>query len=284
MISVVIEKLEKESVSIYRMATLDLQRKPFMWVSAYLIDGLLIDAGHHHARNKFLNCLDFEEIEYCVISHHHEDHYGACYELIHDYNIPTYSNKETAFLIRNRIKIPSERKLVWGIPKPCIIKEFDQPDQICTTQAKFKIIPSPGHCKNLISLYHEKKKLLFSTDAFINSQQNVIFNWENANNMLNTLKMFLKLKFKYLFLEDGSIATIDDLEQFINYWSDIRLESKRLYRNGTSTKEIVKRIFGKESILKKMTGGDMSRENLIRSLLNLDPIDPRKKRKTKRKN
>ncbi|NHJ24740.1 MAG: MBL fold metallo-hydrolase [Candidatus Lokiarchaeota archaeon] len=282
MISVIVEKLERKSVSIYRMATLDLQKNPFMWVSAYLIDGLLIDAGHHHAKYEFLNCLNFDEIEYCVVSHHHEDHYGAVYDLIHEYNVPTFSNKETAFLIRNQIKIPPERNLVWGIPKPCSIKQLDQSDEILTTKAKFKILPSPGHCKNLISLYHEKKKLLFSTDAFINNRQSVIFNWEDANRMLDTLKMFLKLNFKYLFLEDGSIATMDDVHQLIHYWSYIKLKSQNLYRNEISTKEIVKQIFGKESILKKMTGGDMSRENLIRSLLNLNPIDPRKNRKTKK--
>jgi len=160
MISVVVEKLEKEMVSIYRMATLDLQKKPFMWVSAYFIDGLLIDAGHHHARYEFLKSLNLNEIELCAISHHHEDHYGACSELVRVYNIPTYSNKETIFLLRSKIKIPPERKLVWGIPNPCRIKLFSNPGKIITTRAKFSIIPSPGHCNNLISFYHEKKKLL----------------------------------------------------------------------------------------------------------------------------
>jgi hypothetical protein len=123
---------------------------------------------------------------------------------------------------------------------------------------------------------------LFSTDAFISSQQSVIFNWENANLMLETLKSFLKLNFKYLFLEDGTTAKMDDVKQLINYWSDIKVKSQDLNKKGNSTKEIVKQVFGKESILKKMTGGDMSRENLIRSLLCLNPIDQRKERKIRK--
>ena len=279
--TVILEELEIESVLIYRMATLDLQKKPFMWVSAFLIDGLLIDAGHHHARNALLKKLNFNEIEMGVLSHHHEDHYGAGYDLINKYKIPLYTNKETAFLIQNKIRIPPERNLVWGVPRPCRTQEFSDYKEIRTSKSKFSIIPSPGHCNNLISFYNKEKKLLFSTDAFISNQQSVIFNWENANLILKTLERFLSLDFKYLFLEDGSVATPNDVEKLINYWKGIKKRAGILYNQGCKPNKIVKDIFGKESILKRMTGGDMSRENLVRSLLNLPIINLREKRRKK---
>jgi ribonuclease/clavin/mitogillin len=216
MLSTKIEVIEKESAKIYRMATLDLQGNPIMWVSAFLIDGLLIDFGHHHAKDLFLKALNFNEIEMCVLSHQHEDHYGACYDLINKYKMPIYSTKEIAFLVRLKLRLPPERLLTWGNPKPCILKELPNLKEIETTNAKFKIIRSPGHCNTLISFYHEKKRLLFSTDAFINSEQSVIFNWENANKMLKTLNNFRKLNPKYLFLESGDLATISDVEKLIN--------------------------------------------------------------------
>jgi len=276
MLSVKVEVLEKESVKIYRMSTMDPQNKPLMWVSAFLIDGLLIDFGHHHAKDEFLKLLNFEEIEICVLSHHHEDHYGACYDLINKYDIPIYSTKETAFLVRFKLRLPTERLIVWGNPRPCVPTPLLNLDEIITESAKFKIIPSPGHCNTLISFFHEKKRFLFSTDAFINAEQSVIFNWERANIILETLKNFKKLKPQYLFLEDGSLATISDIEKFINYWKTIKDQSLELYNQGITPKEIVKKIFNRESMLKRFTGGAISRENLIRSLLEFPPINDRK--------
>lgn len=279
MIKVKIEILEKESVQIYRMSTLDLQGKPFMWVSAYLIDGLLIDCGHHHASYELLKALNFDTLEFAVLSHHHEDHFGACHELINKFKIPVYATKETAFLVRMNLRLPPERKLVWGIPVPPRVYQLQNLREINTSIAKFEILHSPGHCRNLISFYHKKKRLLFSTDCFIDNQQSVIFNWENANKMLETLKDLKRLNFKFVFLENGNLATPHDLEDLVKYWTDLKSKSHELHLKGYSSKQIVKQIFGKESIFKKMTGGDLSRENLIRSLLNLPPLDIRYKRK-----
>jgi ribonuclease/clavin/mitogillin len=283
MISVTVEKIEKESVKIYRMASLDLQNKPIIWVSAYLIDGLLIDFGHHHARDAFLEKLDFNNLEKCVLSHQHEDHYGACHDLIKKYNIPVYANIETNLLVRLKLRIPPERELTWGTPKPCKVKLLTNDKQIKTQKAEFEIIPSPGHCKNLISLFHKKKGLLFSTDSFIDEKQNVIFNWENAIEMLDTFKRFLTLNPKFIFLEDGKVITSNELNNLIDYWISLKKQSEILYKQGINPKSIVKEIFGKESWLKVATGGDMSRENLIRSLLELPPIFKREKRKRKSK-
>jgi glyoxylase-like metal-dependent hydrolase (beta-lactamase superfamily II) len=282
MINVKVEVLEKESVQIYRMATLDLQGKPFMWVSAYLIDGLLIDCGHHHASIEFLKLLNHDILEYVVLSHHHEDHFGACNDLITKFNVPVYATKETAFLIRMNFHLPPERRLVWGTPAPTRVNHLKSLNEISTSRAKFKIIPSPGHCCNLISFYHKKKRLLFSTDSFIDSQQSVIFNWENANEMLETFKNFKRLKFKFMFLENGDLATPEALDDIVKYWTDLKFKSHELYHKGYGSKQIVKKIFGKESVFKKMTGGDLSRENLIRSLLNLAPLDIRYKRKKRK--
>jgi glyoxylase-like metal-dependent hydrolase (beta-lactamase superfamily II) len=261
------------------MATLDLQNNPVLWVSAYLIDGLLIDFGHFHARQDFLNLLDFGNIEMCVLSHHHEDHIGACYDLVNKYNTPIYGTKETLFLVRQKIRIPPERMLTWGVPKPFKGTLLPNQNEINTQKAKFKIIGSPGHCKNLISFFHIKKQLLFSTDAFIDEKQNVIFNWENAIEMLETFYRFKKFNPKYIFLEDGRTITIKELNNLIEYWSNLRENCLELHNRSLNPRQIVKKIFGKESWLKAATGGDMSRENLVRSLLELPPVFKRKIRK-----
>jgi glyoxylase-like metal-dependent hydrolase (beta-lactamase superfamily II) len=281
-LNVKVEIIEKYNIKIYRMATLDNQNIPVIWVSAFLIDGLLIDCGHHHARNDFLDLLSIGDIEMCVLSHHHEDHFGAAKILKYKYKIPICATKATAFLIKLRIAIPPERNLAWGTPDPCAVNELSSKYEIKTSMAKFKIIPSPGHCNNLISFFHEKERYLFSTDAMIDKKQTVIFNWENTNTMLDTLRVFKSLNPKYIFSSNGKIFTVEDIDKLIDFWTDIKHQSIKLYSHGLKLSQIVKRLFGSESWLKRSTGGDMSRENLIRSLLELPPIFKRRSYKTRK--
>lgn len=272
MIPVKVDVIEKHTVEIYRMATLDNNKNPLVWVSAFLIDGLLIDLGHHHAKNAFLEVLNIDNVEKCVLSHHHEDHIGAGYDIINKYNIPVFANRETVFLAGLRIRIPPVRLLTWGHPIPCKAKELPLLKEIETKKAIFEIIPSPGHCFNLISFFHKEKQLLFTTDAFIDDTLNVIFNWENANLILKTIERFKLCKPKYIFTSNGNIFNKDGLDNFIDYWKRIKNISLKLYNNGKKTRQIVRHLFEKESWVKAATNGNLSRENLVRSLIGLPPI------------
>jgi len=275
-IKVKVEVIEKETVKIYRMSSLDLQGKPVMWTSAFLIDGLLIDCGHHHAKKQFLDVLNLDDVETCVLSHHHEDHTGAASDLMITHGIPVYSNAETAFLTRIKVRITPERLFTWGVPKPAKVKILPNLKQIKTSRATFKIIPSPGHCNNLISFFHVEKKFLFSTDAIIDKKQSVIFNWEDADQIFTTFKRLEKLNPKYVFSSNSSFFTNDDLKGLIKYWKKIKEMSIDLHDKGVKPRNIVKEIFGKESWLKKTTRGDLCRENLIRSLLKLPTLSNRR--------
>jgi len=257
MVRVKIDVIEKNSVKIYNMIHLN-NGTPFFSVASFLIDGLLIDCGSQNAKDEFLKILNFDEIDKCVLTHHHEDHIGACYDIINKHNKHIYANRLTAFLVSFKMKLPSERLYTSGTPKPCRVHELPSLKEIKTKNDKLKIIPSPGHCNNHISFYHEEKRFLFSADSFI--EKNVISNWEDANKMLETTKSYLRLKPKLIFSSDCNIYSPDKLKKFIIYWTDIKEQSITLFKQGLKPRKIVKRIFGKESFVKSATKGDVSRE------------------------
>lgn len=47
------------------------------WVSAYLVDGLLIDTGCIHTAEELGRFLESRRIHLVMNTHHHEDHVGA---------------------------------------------------------------------------------------------------------------------------------------------------------------------------------------------------------------
>ena len=269
MVRVKIDVIEKDSVKIYNMIHFN-NGTPFFSVASFLIDGLLIDCGSQNAKDEFLKDLNFDEIDKCVLTHHHEDHIGACYDIINKHKIPIYANRLTAFLVSIKMRLPIERLFTSGAPKPCKVHELPSLKEIKTRNEKLKIIPSPGHCNNHLSFYHEEKRFLFSADSFI--EKNVISNWEDANKMLETTKNYLKLNPTLIFSSDSNIFTPDNLKKFVLYWTDIKEQSIKLFKQGIKPRQIVKHIFGKESFVKTATKGEVSRENLVRSLIGLKPI------------
>jgi glyoxylase-like metal-dependent hydrolase (beta-lactamase superfamily II) len=47
------------------------------WVSAYLIDDILIDSGCDYSKNELAEFLQDKRVSVIVNTHHHEDHIGG---------------------------------------------------------------------------------------------------------------------------------------------------------------------------------------------------------------
>ncbi len=73
----ILETHEYNGVTLIKMGR-DLGGKVLYWVSACLINSLLVDTGCKHTAEKMVACLQDREVSQSLITHYHEDHIGGC--------------------------------------------------------------------------------------------------------------------------------------------------------------------------------------------------------------
>jgi len=137
---------------------------------------------------------DFSLIPKAVISTHgHIDHIMACYELINNYNIPFFIDKDDEFLIRN-LKNTSKH---WfnriDILSPKITQIFK--NKFLLEEFEFEIIKTPGHTPGSVAFYNKKEKLLFSGDLIFEggSVGRTDFSYSNNVKFKKSLNKILKM-------------------------------------------------------------------------------------------
>jgi len=125
--------------------------KPF-FTSYYYLDGILIDTGAPGGIIEFKRfvetLLNNERINFCLITHSHEDHIGGTYFLTDVLSIPIHASSKAIDLLKSASNYTYKeyRKLCWGNGLQSI-NAFPFPEQILSTSGEYllEIIPTPGH-------------------------------------------------------------------------------------------------------------------------------------------
>jgi len=267
----------------------ELMSKPF-FTSCYLIDGLLIDSGPPGGSadlRELVKSLNPEDmIEKCFITHSHEDHAGGANLLSTEFGIPIYSSEKAIDILRVGNTYPDYRQIAWG-PKMLPVNAIPLKESITTRSKKyiFKLFPMSGHAPELITLIERNQQWAFVADAVL-PKYNMLFGG-NSDIQEDISKVFQSLQNLYEFTESMSDLLIFSAGNGVLQGRDVLIEkmteiqekhslvhryNKILKKKGFTEKQIikklVKRVFGKESFIGQMTRGDLSRTNLIISLLN----------------
>src|SRR4051812_31429275 len=101
-----------ENVERIRLASWG-SRVAGMDVSAYLVDGILVDSGFPHARAALGRYLDERHVRGAVLTHYHEDHAGNA-ALIAQRGIPLTMARFTQERLIDPASIRAYRRVVWG--------------------------------------------------------------------------------------------------------------------------------------------------------------------------
>jgi glyoxylase-like metal-dependent hydrolase (beta-lactamase superfamily II) len=259
------------------------------FTSCYLVDGLLIDSGAPGGENdlrEFVNSLSEDKmIDKCFITHTHEDHAGGAHMLNTEFEIPIYSSDKAIDILKKGKTYPEYRQIAWGpelLPVQAMI--IDKPIITKSKKYKFELFSMNGHAPELVTLIEKDQQWAFVADA-VQPKYKMIFG-KNSDiqedisliyQSLSNLYEFTKGMEKLLIFSAGNGVLqgreilMEKMEEIDNLWIKVHEYHKKIQQEGYSGKKLMKKLlkktFGKESIIGQLTQNDLSRENMIISLL-----------------
>lgn len=263
-----IETTEFEQITQIKMSK-ELGGKPVYWMSAYLVDGLLIDTGCAETSDELVSYLGGKEFGQVVNTHYHEDHIGGNNGIMEKFGMDIYAHPKSIPLIGSSPHLYPYQEFAFGYPVPTKVKPLS--DSVKTGSYVFEIIDTPGHSEDHICLFEKSQGWCFTGDLFARVNPKFIRPEENIGEIIRSMQKILDLPSDRLILftslgrivEDGKRA----LSECISYLSDLGKKVKKLSAAGNGVDEIVTELFGGEHPFIQVSDGQFSTANLVRSLI-----------------
>lgn len=133
-----------------------------------------------------------------LLTHGHFDHVLGTYELVLNFKIPVYANKNDVFLIKNaRKNAEFWTKLDQQIDPPKVNNFLVEDDKVQFGKTDLKVIVTPGHTPGSVCFYNQKEKILFSGDTvFKDGFGRTDFSYSSKPDLIKSVKKLLKLPIK----------------------------------------------------------------------------------------
>jgi len=244
--------------------------KPYYWVAAYLVDGLLIDTGCSHTAEELVDFLAERDLKLVVNTHYHEDHVGADALLQDKLGVEVFAHHESIQLIKDPPRLSPYREFKWGRPKPAEVQALN--GYMETRNFRFEVIETPGHCPGHVTLVELSKGWCFTGDLYLGQRLKIAGPENDMDAMVASMRRLMELNTDRLILftalrlieKNGR----DALRKSIQWLENLAYSVKKMDEKGMPVQEIVDELFGGESVFHRLTGGLFSCSNMIRLILN----------------
>ncbi|MFH1137625.1 MAG: MBL fold metallo-hydrolase [Pseudomonadota bacterium] len=238
--------------------------------SAYLVDGLLIDSGPAHEETRFVEALRPFTVEKIVNTHSHEDHIGANARLARSRGVGILAHAAALPVLadpRRHLPLKPYQKILWGLPRPsqgAVLPERVETDSYC-----FQVIHTPGHSPDHVCLFEASRGWLFTGDAYVGGRDQVLRADYDIRGVLGSLRKMAELPLEVMFAASGSVKEkpLGAIREKISYLEELGEKIRDLFRQGLTNKEINRKLFGPEKVIRYYTQGHFSGKNLVRSFL-----------------
>ncbi|MBA4397861.1 MAG: hypothetical protein C0394_10850 [Syntrophus sp. (in: bacteria)] len=265
-----IETTTFEDVMQIRMSR-EIDGKPVYWVAAYLIDGLLIDAGCSYTAEELVAFLGGRDVRQVVNTHFHEDHVGANHILKTRLGLDIYAPHGSVPLIGQAATLFPYQEMVWGYPLPTDVRPL--PPVVRTQNHIFDVIETPGHSEGHAVLVEKARGWCFSGDIFARERMKFIRPEEDMGETVASMRRLIALPTERLILFTSVGRIVEDgrqaLQECILYLEDLSGQAKALSQQGLGVPEVVRKMFGGEHGFAELTNGQYTSENLVRSVLKM---------------
>lgn len=139
-------------------------------INAYLIAGVLVDAGTPLARRRILRQLKGHEVDTHVVTHGHPDHFGSSHAVCEALDVPLWTGERDAQAIESarpeigQGRIPRLMSRMKMPPAHQVARRLHEGDEV----AGFSVLDVPGHSPGHIALWRESDGVLLCGDVFFN--------------------------------------------------------------------------------------------------------------------
>jgi glyoxylase-like metal-dependent hydrolase (beta-lactamase superfamily II) len=242
-----------------------------VWVSVYVVDGVLIDSGMSHARRAVARFLGGQRIHACLTTHEHEDHVGN-HELLGpavEIHAPPIARR---FLGDGTPSFPVYRRFFWGFPRAKGIPAKPAEGTIRTATRAFRVIATPGHSDDHVAYLDEASGALFSGDAYMGKFRAARLA-EDVATEVASLRRMADLDPNALYPAHGPILERPrkKLLDAADHFDDLRRRAHALREKGLGAPRVARDLLGREPIITYVSMGEFSNLNMARNLLRAPP-------------
>jgi endoribonuclease LACTB2 len=231
-------------------------------VSAYVMNGVLVDTGFPGVRAELLGAVRSLNPRGVVVTHWHEDHAGNVPRLV-ALGLPIRMHGRCLATLRARPAIRLYRRIVWGrtarLSQP--FKRFDP--------APLEIIETPGHTEDHLVVWDAERRIVAGGDLFLGVKVRVAHAHESPRALLRSLKTVAALEPRILLDPHRGVVehATNRLQAKINWMEEMIGEMQTLAARGCGEREIQRRVLGREAFVGRASFGEYSKRSLVRAVL-----------------
>jgi glyoxylase-like metal-dependent hydrolase (beta-lactamase superfamily II) len=236
-------------------------------VSAYLVDGTLIDSGPPATAQELVSWLRGRPPQLVVNTHYHEDHTGGNAALQLSFGVRVLAPAASAARLADFYRLPFYRALVWRQPRNVAVEPL--PEVVDTGRYRLQVVPTPGHAADHVCLFEPEQGWLFSGDLYIHERVSYTRQVEDVWLHIESLRRVLALQPRLLLCSHAGLVHDPKtaITAKIAFWEGLAERARALREQGVSPAAIRSRLLGREGWMTAISRGDFSKLNMIRALL-----------------
>jgi glyoxylase-like metal-dependent hydrolase (beta-lactamase superfamily II) len=234
----------------------------------YRLGSTVIDTGPPNQWRAVRTFLAERAVRQVVVTHHHEDHSGNLAPIRRRFQAPVYSPRLGLGELVSGFPLRAYQRLFWGRPEP--VEAQALPEQVPLGDGRaLAVIPAPGHSADMTCFLDRERGWLFGGDLYIAGRTRLLRQDEDLRSEIASLRRVLAYEFDTLFCAHRGVLPAGKaaLRRKLDFLESLCQRVADLHRQGSSPREITRRLLGREGLMTLVTGFHFSKRNLIAGCL-----------------